>query len=62
LPRYQAVVFDEAHLVAEVATQACSGWAFPSARVNTLLPATSCREAPSVDDRKAPPTRWMQRR
>lgn len=49
LPRYQAVVFDEAHLVAEVATQVF-GVSVSQARVNTLLRDLS-REAPGGDKR-----------
>jgi ATP-dependent DNA helicase DinG len=50
LPRYQAVVFDEAHLLAEVATQVF-GVSVSQARVNTLLRDLG-REAPGGDDRK----------
>jgi ATP-dependent DNA helicase DinG len=50
LPRYQAVVFDEAHLVAEVATQVF-GVNVSQARVNTLL-RDLAREAPGKDERK----------
>lgn len=50
LPRYQAVVFDEAHSVAEVATQVF-GVSVSQARVNTLMRDLH-REAPGGDDRK----------
>lgn len=47
LPRYQAVVFDEAHLVAEVATQVF-GVAVSSQRLAALL-RDLLREAPKAD-------------
>jgi len=50
LPRYQAVVFDEAHLLADVATQVF-GVSVSQARLNTLLRDIS-REAPGDKERK----------